>query len=168
VWEYVAAVYAKGFQLDIINTRSFNHFGARQDTRFVLPGFAKQIVEIKKGNQEPVIHAGDVTVIRDFTDVRDVVRAYIALLHKGISGEIYNVCSGTGRTIQECVKLMMKIAGIDCEIRVEKKFMRPVDNPIIIGSNSKIKDHTGWFPEIAFDAALHHLLAQVAELMNLL
>jgi len=152
--EYMASVYVKGFKLDIVTTRSFNHFGPRQDERFVLSSFAKQVAEIKKENRKPVIYVGDLSIVRDFTDVRDVVKAYLSLLNNGISGEIYNVCSGIGRTLKECLYGFIQIAGIECEIKKAEELMRPVDNPIIIGDNTKTKERTGWFPETPFEITL--------------
>jgi GDP-4-dehydro-6-deoxy-D-mannose reductase len=155
--EYMAAVYVTGFKLDIVVTRSFNHFGPRQDNRFVLSSFAKQVAEIKKGIREPVIYVGDLNIIRDFTDVRDVVKAYLHLLNKGISGEIYNVCSGIGRTLGDCLNNLIQIAGIESEIKQSAELIRPVDNPVIIGDNTKLKEITGWAPEIPFETTLRDL-----------
>jgi GDP-4-dehydro-6-deoxy-D-mannose reductase len=155
--EYMANVYVKGFNLDIVSTRSFNHFGPRQDERFVLSSFAKQIAEIKKGIRNPVTTVGDLNIIRDFTDVRDVSKAYLSLLEKGIPGEIYNVCSGIGRKIIDCLNLLIETAGIQCKIQKSEELIRPVDNPIIIGDNTKLKERTGWFPETPFEITLHDL-----------
>lgn len=152
--EHMGSVYAKGFKLDIVNTRSFNHFGPRQDEKFVLSGFARQAAEIKKGKREPVIYAGEFGIIRDFIDVRDVVKAYLLLLDKGVSGEVYNVCSGIGRTLEDCLHNLIQIAGIECEIKRAEELIRPVDNPIIIGDNAKIKEKTGWSPETPFEITL--------------
>lgn len=152
--EYMLAVYVKGFHLDIIATRSFNHFGPRQDDRFVLSSFAKQIAGIRKGLREPLIHTGDLGIIRDFIDVRDVAKAYIALLRKGICGEIYNVCSGSGKNLGDCLHRLIALAGIECEITRDQELIRPVDNPIIIGDNTKLRKATGWTPEIPFETTL--------------
>jgi GDP-4-dehydro-6-deoxy-D-mannose reductase len=150
----MASVYVKGFKMDIVITRSFNHFGPRQDDRFVLSSFAKQVAEIKKGNREPGIHVGDLSIVRDFTDVRDIVKAYLSLLDKGIAGEIYNVCSGTGRTIKDCLNLLIEIASVRCEIQKTEDLIRPIDNPVIVGDNTKIKELTGWSPGILFEVTL--------------
>lgn len=152
--EQMASVYVKGFKTDIVITRSFNHFGPRQDERFVLSSFAKQVAEIKKGNREPIIHVGDLSIIRDFTDVRDVVKAYLSLLDKGIAGEIYNVCSGTGRELKDCLNSLIKIAGVRCEIQKTVDLIRPVDNPVIVGDNTKIRKNIGWQPETPFEVTL--------------
>jgi len=155
--EYMAAVYVKGFNLDIVSTRSFNHFGPRQDERFVLSSFARQVAEIKKGMRKPVINVGDLEIIRDFTDVRDVSKAYLSLLRKGSPGEIYNVCCGTGKKLEDCLIFLIEIAGIKCKIQKSEELIRPVDNPIIIGDNAKLKKETGWVPETPFETTLHDL-----------
>jgi GDP-4-dehydro-6-deoxy-D-mannose reductase len=152
--ENLASVYVKGYKMDIVSTRSFNHFGPRQDSRFVLPGFARQITEIKKGRRRPTIQVGDLNIVRDFTDVRDIVKAYLLLLNKGMAGEIYNVCSGTGRTLEDCLKRLVGIADVECEIQKAGELLRPVDNPVIIGDNTKIKELTGWSPGIPFEVTL--------------
>lgn len=156
--ELMSSVYAKGFTLDIVSTRSFNHFGPRQSEGFVLSGFARQIAEIKKGKRKPVIYTGDLGIIRDFIDVRDVAKAYLLLLRKGMSGEVYNVCSGTGRTLLECLKALIGIADIECEIARSDALVRPVDNPVIVGDNIKITAVTGWSPSIPFEAGLRDLV----------
>jgi len=152
--EYLSAVYTKGYKLDIVSTRSFNHFGPGQDSRFVLPGFAKQVAEIKLGLRSSRIDVGELDIVRDFTDVRDVVNAYLALLDRGIAGEIYNVCCGHGRTIKDCLRGLITLAGVECEITKRPDLIRPIDNPIIVGDNSKIKSQTGWAPTISFETTL--------------
>ena len=94
---------------------------------------------------------------RDFVDVRDVVKAYLLLLSKGTSGEVYNVCSRTGRTIEECLNALIGIADIRCDIRKSDSLARPVDNPVIVGDNGKINARTGWSPEISFESGLTDL-----------
>lgn len=155
--EHMAGVYTKGFHLNIVSTRSFNHFGPRQDDRFVLSSFAKQVAAIKKKVQAPVIKVGDLSVVRDFIDVRDVAKAYLALLKKGETGEVYNVCSGVGRSLKNCVDMLIKVAGIECEIKKTIERTRPVDNPVIVGDNAKIRNTTGWFPQIPFETTLKDL-----------
>lgn len=155
--EQMVGVYTKGFNLDIVSTRSFNHFGPRQDDRFVLSSFAKQVAAINKRAQAPVINVGDLSVIRDFVDVRDVAKAYIALLKKGERGEVYNICSGVGRTLKDCLDMLINISGVKCEVNRSIERTRPVDNPVIIGDNTKIRNTTGWFPQIPFETTLKDL-----------
>jgi len=114
----------------------------------------KQFVRISRGIQEPVIHIGNGSIIRDFIDVRDVILAYDILLKKGKRGDIYNVCSGTGRTITSIVLELSKILNIQVEIREELSEIRPIDNPRIIGCNAKMQKEFGWQPVVLFEETL--------------
>jgi len=111
--EMLSKVYVDGYGMDIIMTRSFNHIGPGQKDIFVISSFAKQLLEIKKYNKAPEITTGDLSIIRDFLDVRDVVKAYYSLFRKGRRGEIYNVCSGNGSTIEQVIRKLSQILGID-------------------------------------------------------
>jgi GDP-4-dehydro-6-deoxy-D-mannose reductase len=155
--ENLAKVYINAFKLDIVITRSFNHFGSRQSEAFVLSHLAKQIAEIKTGRRRPVIEVGDTDIIRDFTDVRDIVMTYRSLIENGVSGEIYNVCSGIGRSIKDCLHKLIELSEIQCETSKDENLLRPLDNPVIIGDNTKLKNNIGWFPHIPFETALHDL-----------
>jgi GDP-4-dehydro-6-deoxy-D-mannose reductase len=158
--EMISKVYAEGYGLDIVMTRSFNHIGPFQRDIFVISSFARQLVEIQKsggGNGELV--TGDLSIVRDFTDVRDVVRAYDLLLKNGRSGEIYNVCSGKGMSLTEIIDIMAGILDLHIQTRVDEKLIRPNDNRIIIGSNEKIKREIGWEPEIPMRRSLEDVVA---------
>lgn len=152
--EQLAKIYADGYGLDICGTRSFNHCGPGQSDRFVVSALAKQIAKIAHGLQEPVIHMGNGSIVRDFVDVRDVVAAYALLLTKGKRGEIYNVCSGTGRTIREIATGLAQSKRLEVEIREERGQIRPMDNPMIVGSNKKITRDFGWNPGIPFEQSI--------------
>jgi GDP-4-dehydro-6-deoxy-D-mannose reductase len=153
--EMLSQVYAKGFDVDVVITRSFNHVGPGQRDIFVVSSFAKQLAEgAKKGVKKIDIVTGDLSIIRDFTDVRDVVRAYYKLLKKGRKGEIYNVCSGRGTTLSDILKIMSDYVGVEVERRVDASLVRPQDNRVIIGSNAKIQNDIGWKPEIPLEKAL--------------
>jgi GDP-4-dehydro-6-deoxy-D-mannose reductase len=153
--EMISKIYSAGFNTDIIITRSFNHIGPTQKEIFVVPSFAKQIAGIKKsGKSKGKIITGDLSIIRDFLDVRDVVKAYYLLFERGIKGDVYNVCSGKGISLQDVVNKMAEIAGIEIEIEVNPDFIRPNDNKIIIGSNNKIKRDTGWGNKISLDNSI--------------
>ena len=152
--EQLAKIYADGYGLDICCTRSFNHCGPGQGDRFVVSAIAKQVAKIAHGLQEPVIHIGNGAIVRDFIDVRDVVSAYALLLLKGRRGEVYNICSGTGRTIREIATTLAEKKRLKVEIREEQDQIRPIDNPRIIGSNRKIREDLGWEPIIPFDESL--------------
>jgi GDP-4-dehydro-6-deoxy-D-mannose reductase len=152
--EHLARIYAKGFDLDICCTRSFNHCGPGQKDRFVVSGIVKQFVKIAHGLQKPVIHIGNGTIVRDFVDVHDVIEAYYLLLMRGKKGEVYNICSGQGRAIQDIVTLLSEILCIRVETLQEKSQLRPIDNPRIVGSYKKIQRDLGWKPTISFEKSL--------------
>jgi GDP-4-dehydro-6-deoxy-D-mannose reductase len=150
--------YALLYGTDVVATRSFNHTGAGQRDAFVLPSFAKQITEIKLGRRDPVIHAGNLDVRRDFVDVRDVCEAYIALLEKGKKGETYNVCSGRSYRLRDLLDRLCELAGVDVRIEVDADRLRPVDTPELRGDNAKIRAHTGWSPQTPIEETLGSLL----------
>jgi len=152
--EQLAKIYADGYGLDICCTRSFNHCGPGQSDRFVVSAIAKQFVKIAHGLQEPVIHIGNGSIVRDFVDVHDVVAAYEILISNGKRGEVYNVCSGTGHTILEIVTLLAELKGMKVGVHQELAEIRPIDNPRIIGSNQKIRRDLGWKPVIPFEQSL--------------
>lgn len=143
--EMLSHVYAKGYGLDVVMTRSFNHIGPYQRDIFVVSSFAKQLVEIAEGIQkEHILYTGDISVMRDFVDVRDVVNAYYLLFRKGISGEVYNICSGNGVKLSELILLMTKTLDLKVDIRQKESLVRPTDNRVIVGSNVKIVKAVDW------------------------
>ena len=144
--------------LDVIVTRSFNHTGPGQTAAFVAPGIARQMALVERGAMEPVIAAGNVEVQRDITDVRDVIRAYLALMASGTPGEVYNVASGVGRTVRSIVDTLARIAGITVRIETDPSRLRPVDNPVLVGDASKLRALTGWEPHVPFETMLTDLL----------
>lgn len=144
--------------LDIRIARSFNHIGPGQSDSFVASGLARQIAAIRAGRRAAVLDVGDIDVTRDFSDVRDVVRAYLLLLERGEPGEIYNVCSGIERSIRELIERMTRIAGIDVEVRQEKSRLRPSEQRRVCGSSAKIRSVTGWEPLTPLDESLKLLL----------
>jgi GDP-4-dehydro-6-deoxy-D-mannose reductase len=156
--ELNARIYADGFGLDIIQTRSFTHFGPYQKDTFVLAKFAKQLTLIKKGLQPPILTIGNIDVTRDLTDVRDVVKAYELLLLKGRTGEIYNVCSGTKKTLRNALELMQKHLSISVKLKLDELLLRKGEIGSIVGNNEKIKLDTGWQPSISFEKSIGDLL----------
>ncbi len=142
--ELLSKVFVDSYGMDIVLTRSFNHIGPGQKDIFVVSSFVKQLVEIKKKLRGNTLSTGDLSIIRDFLDVRDVVRAYYSLLVNGVSGEVYNVCSGTGVSLAEVVRLLIEMLDVEVVVKKESMLMRPNDNMIIIGSNAKLKQCTGW------------------------
>ena len=154
----IGRLYYEAYGMDIMSTRSFNHTGPNQAPQFVVPDFCKQVAEIEKGKKEPVIYTGNLSAKRDFTDVRDVVRAYCLLMEKGRAGETYNV--GCGNAIEIRAILDMILSHSEKEIRVETDpaKLRPVDVPIIEADITKLKEDTGWTPEISLDQTITETL----------
>jgi GDP-4-dehydro-6-deoxy-D-mannose reductase len=157
--EMLSKVYTKGYGLDIVMTRSFNHIGPEQKETFVIASFAKRLVEMKKsGTSSPKLMTGDISLIRDFVDVRDVVRAYDGLFQKGRRGEIYNICRGVGSSLAEIIQQMASILEIQVFTEIDEKRIRPSDNKVIIGSNEKIRRDIGWAPEISMQRSLEDVI----------
>lgn len=156
--ELISQQFAVSDRQRVIIARPFNHIGPNQNTRFALPNFADQIARMEMGLQEPVLKVGNLSAERDFTDVRDIVRAYELLLEKGKSGEIYNIGSGHAISIQAIVDKMVELAKVEVTIEVEEARLRPVDVPTVIADASKIKADTGWQPEITFEQTLRDIL----------
>ncbi|OAV75901.1 GDP-mannose 4,6-dehydratase [Bacteroidales bacterium Barb7] len=156
--ELLSKVYSEGYGIDIVLTRSFNHLGPYQKDVFVVSSFAKQIAELKnQKKKDGRIITGDLAIVRDFLDVRDVVRAYYLLLTDGIRGNIYNVCSGNGISLSEVIEKLSQISGIKIDPKINSRFIRPNDNKVIIGSNKKICETTGWLPEISINKSLEDI-----------
>jgi GDP-4-dehydro-6-deoxy-D-mannose reductase len=143
----------------IVIARPFNHIGPGQSTQFAVPAFARQIAEIRRGTRPPFVEVGDIDVTRDFTDVRDIVLAYFALLEKGHSGERYNVCSGRERTVRSLLERLVSLAGTEVEIRPDPARMRPAEQRRAVGDPAKIRNATGWYAQTPIDESLAAILA---------
>jgi GDP-4-dehydro-6-deoxy-D-mannose reductase len=143
----------------IVTARAFNHSGPGQLPAFVLSSFAKQLAEMERGLCPPVLKVGNIQVIRDFMDVRDVVKAYCGLLQKGVIGEIYNVCSGRGYVLADLVNELMKICAVPVKIEIDPSRFRPSELPTIVGDASRLRGATGWKPQIPMQDTLKDLLA---------
>jgi GDP-4-dehydro-6-deoxy-D-mannose reductase len=150
--------YYMSYKLNIVRTRGFNHTGPRRGEVFVSSTFAKQIARIEKGLQEPLIYVGNLKAKRDFTDVRDMVRAYWLSLEKCKPGEVYNICSGKSWAVEKILNILLNLSKAKIEIREDPQRMRPSDVPILEGDSSKFKKETGWEPEIPFEKTLEDLL----------
>lgn len=145
--------------LPILRARPFNHIGPGQNERFVAPAFAKQIAAIEEGNSDAVIYVGNLAAKRDFTDVRDIVRAYHMILSEGKPGEAYNIASGFAHSIRQLLETLLQLSEIEIEVRVDPERLRPVDVPEIRGDSSKLRRDTRWQPKYAFEATLRDVLA---------
>ena len=155
----LSRIFSETFHLNIVLTRSFNHIGPRQDDRFAVPGFINRILEIKRnGLSHGEIETGDITVIRDFVDVRDVVRAYYILLLEGKSGEAYNICSGKGVSLQDLIEVIADQVGVKVTTKTNPAYIRPRDNRITVGSAFKIESELGWRPEISLYDTIHDMI----------
>lgn len=156
--DFLSYFYFKNYHLNIIRVRSFNHIGPRQSLEFVCSNFAKQIVEIEKGMKEPVIMVGNLEAKRDFTDVKDMVRAYWLAVQKGETGEVYNICSEIAIQIKELLNILLGLSSKKIEITKDSQRMRLSDNPILQGDFSKFREKCGWNAEIPLDKTLKDIL----------
>lgn len=143
--------------MEAVVARAFPHTGPGQSTAFVLPAFAARLREARRLGQREIA-VGNLNVIRDFLDVRDVVRAYLLLLERGQSGESYNVASGVGQHLRECFTRLAGLLEVDAVPREDASLVRPADIPVLIGDATKLKAATGWQPTIAFEQTLQDLL----------
>ena len=150
--------YFRSYGLPIMRMRPFNHVGPGQSPRFVLAAFAQQVARIEAGLQEPVLRVGNLSPARDFTDVRDVVRAYQLTILKGEPGAVYNISSGTAHTIQSLVERLLELAKVEITVEIDKERYRPADVPIIYGNSDKLAAATGWKPEIPFQQTIADVL----------
>jgi GDP-4-dehydro-6-deoxy-D-mannose reductase len=156
--DLLAFQYHKSYAVRAIRTRGFNHTGPRRGDVFVTSSFAKQIAEIEKKKRPPVIHVGNLEAKRDFTDVRDMARAYWLSLEKGVEGEVYNIGSGQAYSMQEVLDLLMSLSRSKMEVKVDPARLRPSDVPVLLSDSSKFRALTGWRPMIPFKQTILDLL----------
>lgn len=154
--EMLSKVYAEGYGMKIYLTRSFNHIGPGQSSRFFIPSMVEQVLE---ANNNENIQTGDLSIVRDFIDVRDVIRAYWMILEKGTPGTVYNICSGEGRVLRDIVLKIIEMSGKQINVVKDPDRIRPADNPAIIGSYDKIFNELGWEPQIHFDQSLKDVVS---------
>lgn len=157
--ETVSSQYLVSHGIEVVTARVFNCIGPQQGKDFVCSSFAHQLVQVKKGYREPKIEVGNLKPVRDYIDVRDMVRAYWLIVEQGIPGEVYNVCSGQGYSVKEILDMLMRKAGISVQIVEQAARVRSVDIPISIGSFAKLHRQTGWSPRIDISDTLGELLA---------
>ena len=155
--EEMAKLYARSYGMNICMTRSFNHGGAGQRTGFMIPDFASGIVKVERGRAE-ALSVGNLTSRRDFSHVRDVVRAYRLIAEKGRSGEVYNVGSGRTYSAREVLDALCSMAKCDIPVRQDAARMRPSDTPVICCNHGKLTRDTGWEPEIGMEQILKDTL----------
>lgn len=157
--EMLSKLYADSFGIDIVITRSFNHIGPGQRDVFVVASFIRRILEAKlSGEDMMTMKTGDLQIVRDFLDVRDVVKAYYLLLKKGRKGEVYNICSGIPTQLSEIIDMTAEIVDLKVDTVVAPELVRPNDNPYILGDNSKLKRDTGWEKSFALETSIRDII----------
>lgn len=156
--DYLGYQYFESYGVKIIRTRGFNHTGPRRGDVFAESTFAKQIAEIEKGISKPVVYVGNLEAKRDYTDVRDMVRAYYLSVQKCQPGEVYNISSGNAWRIKDVLDMLLSMSSVKIKVVLDKDRMRPSDVEVLIGDASKFKKLTGWRPEIPFQKTLEDLL----------
>jgi len=150
--------YHKAYGLPIVCTRSFMHTGPGQSDRFVFSSFARQIAELERQAGGGILRVGNLAAVRDVSDVRDVTRAYAELAEKGAPGEIYNICSGRGVSIEEGLALLRSLSDVEVVVEVDPARLRPLDVPVLIGDPTKLKTRLGWVPSTELRKTLGDLL----------
>jgi GDP-4-dehydro-6-deoxy-D-mannose reductase len=155
--EMLASYVVRGRDLPVVCVRPFNHLGPGQSDRLVASTLAQQVASNERTGGTEIV-AGDLSPKRDFTDVRDVVRAYRLLAEKGMSGEAYNVCSGHAVAIRELADILIALSGREMTVVLDPERLRPVDVPVLEGDCTKLRTHTGWVPEIPLEQTLRDLL----------
>ncbi len=152
--DLLAYQYVKSYGQQVYIARAFSHSGPWQKTVGVLSDWAFQIAKIDLGISPPTFKVGNINVNRDYTDVRDVIKAYVAIVDKGKPGEPYNVCSGIGYELGELLEKYRRFTRKKIKIEIDQSRMRPVDIPMLVGSNEKLRRDTGWSPAIDIDTTL--------------
>jgi GDP-4-dehydro-6-deoxy-D-mannose reductase len=145
-------------RLHVVRVRPFNHTGPRQRVGFVAPDIARQIAAVERGLQPPVIQVGNLTARRDFSDVRDVIRAYVMAITRGEPGQVYNVGSGRSHSIQEVLDTLLAFSQASIQIQPDLQRMRPSDVPEMVCDATRLRRQTGWQPEISFESSLRDVL----------
>lgn len=156
--ELLAQQFHLSYGLHTVTTRAFNHTGPRRGEQFVTSTFAQQVAEIEAGTREPIVRVGNLDAKRDWTDVRDVVRAYWLAIQHCKPGEPYNICSGKTHRIKDILYILQKEAAIEFKTEQDEARMRPSDVSLLQGSAAKFKKATGWAPTIPFTETMRDLL----------
>jgi GDP-4-dehydro-6-deoxy-D-mannose reductase len=156
--DYQGYQYFQSYGMRIVRTRAFNHTGPRRGDVFAMSSFAKQLASIELGSSEPVLRVGNLEAIRDFTDVRDVARAYVLAATRAEPGEVYNISSGRGHSIRELLDTLVALSGVEVNVKVDPQRLRPSDVEILIGDSTKFRERTGWVPTIPLETTLADLL----------
>lgn len=161
--DQIAELYSERYGMRIFRARPFNHTGIGQSSRFVLPSWCKQAAEIGMGLREPVIRVGNLEVERDFSDVRDVVRAYRLILESGSPGCVYNIGSGKCRSLKEILAQIVCLTGREVGVEVDTELYRPSDNPMSACNASKINNELGWMPMLDLGTTIAEMYGSFTE-----
>lgn len=163
VAERCAEGWARQHGMEVIRTRSFGHTGPGQSPQFALPSFARQIAAIERGEAEPVLRVGNLDVVRDLSDVRDVAQAYLALMERGKPGAAYNVCRGEGVKLSDVVEQLVRAARVPVTVEVDPARLRPADVPYLVGDPTAIERDTGWRASTPLDRTMADVLQEWRE-----
>lgn len=150
--------YSRFPGLDIVRVRPFNHIGPRQSPQYAIAHFAQQLAAIERHEQPPVLETGDLSPLRDFTDVRDMVQAYILLMDKGRSGDVYNAASGAAQSMQTVLERLLAQARVPVEVKQQAGLVRAAENLALAGNPAKLRRETGWTPRLTLDQTLADIL----------
>jgi len=157
--DFLGLQYYLAYGLSVVRVRPFNHTGPGQAPRFVVPAFASQIARIEAGLQAPVMQVGNLEAARDFTDVRDIVRAYHLAVSQGEPGEVYNLASGRPQSVRGLLEMLLSYSRTQIRVERDPSRYRPVDVPVVYGSAAKFHRRTGWEPQIPLEQTLRDILA---------
>jgi GDP-4-dehydro-6-deoxy-D-mannose reductase len=155
--EALALAAQRDGSVDVICVRAFNHTGPGQSPNFLVPGLATRIAAAERAATDDIT-VGNLDSVRDYTDVRDIVRAYRLLAEDGEAGEVYNVCSGVGLSVADVAQGLLALARRPLRLAVDPDLVRPVDVPILVGDSTRLRDATGWAPEIPLERTLADVL----------
>lgn len=156
--DFLGLQYFLTYKIPIIRVRPFNHIGPRQSLDFAVASFAKKIADIESGKNDPILKVGNLEAKRDFTDVRDMVQAYVDLIEKGVAGDVYNAGSGKSITMREVLDKLLAFSTKDIKVEIDQSLFRPVDIPELVCDNTKLVQTTGWQPKIEIDQTLKDTL----------
>ena len=156
--EWIGRMFHESFGLHVVVTRAFMHIGPGQPASFATADWARQIALAEAGRAEPVVSAGNLQIRREFGDVRDVIKAYIAVVEKGEPGEAYNVATGEAHELRSVLDLLVEMADTELRVVVDPEKLRPIDFPVLYGSAAKLERLTGWKPEYRIEDTLRAIL----------
>lgn len=158
--EVIALAAHRATGVRVIVTRSFNHSGAGQSDRFLIPALVRRVREMRAGGAgtRGVLSMGNTSTVRDFLHVGDVIAAYIALVERGVAGEAYNVASGSGVSVDAVARRVLALMGVDAKLEVDPALVRPVEVPMLVGDARKLRTATGWAPRLSLDTIIDDVI----------